>query len=303
MSDRLEVEVDGRTVVVARPDKVMFPGAGHTKADVVDFYRRVSGHLLPHLRDRPLTLRRFPDGAGEAGFFQKEASDHFPDWIERVAVDAPHSRGGVVHHVLCQDAATLVYLAGQAALELHPWLSRADAPDRPDRMVVDLDPADGTPLAEVRRAARAVRDVLRPLGLAAYLQASGGRGYHVVAPLDATSDTDVVLALARRVAQLLTDREPERYTTAQRTSERGDRILLDVGRNGRGQTTVAPYSLRARDGAPAATPIDWDELGRVRPDRYTLTSLPRRVARKPDPWSTMDRDAASAAAALERATT
>ncbi len=300
MSGGESLRVGDRDVALSHLDKVMYPGAGITKGDVVEYYRRAAEHILHHLRDRPLTLRRYPDGIDAAGFFQKEVSGHFPAWVERVSVDAASSSSGHVHHVLCQDAATLVYLANQGTLELHPWLSRVGALDRPDRMVVDLDPADGVPLADVRRAARDVRDALTRLGLTPFLQTSGGRGYHVTVPLDAVTHVDTVRELARGVADRLAAGRPDRYTTAHRKSERGRRVLLDVARNGWAQTAVAPYTLRARPGAPAATPLDWDELGRVRPDRYTLSSLPRRMARKADPWAAMAEDAGSAAEALAR---
>jgi bifunctional non-homologous end joining protein LigD len=157
-----------------------------------------------------------------------------------------------VRHVVCQDAATLVYLANQAAIELHIWPSTTDKPEHPDRLVIDLDPPDGTTVATLRAIARQVRDLYKKVGLTPFVQATGGRGFHIVAPLDRSADYEVVRALAADLVNHLAADQ----TTAQRKEKRGDRVFLDIGRNAYGQTFVAPYSLRARPGAPAATPLD-----------------------------------------------
>ncbi|NIH83030.1 non-homologous end-joining DNA ligase [Amycolatopsis viridis] len=287
-------------IEVSRPGKVFYPDGPVTKGDVVAYYRRVADVMVPHLRGRPLTLRRFPDGIGGDGWFQKEAPDWFPDWIRVESV--PTRDGGSVHHVVCDDAATLVYLANQAVLEFHVWTSTVDEPGRPDLVVIDLDPPAGVGVAELRGVARHARDVLGSLGLTAFVQTTGGRGFHVVAPLDRTSDHEVVLSFAREVADFLAAEDPARLTTQQRKSNRGDRIFLDVNRNGYAQTFVAPYSLRARPGAAVATPVDWAELGRAAPDGFDLRRVPRRLARKADPWRDLGVRAGSAAKALDRLT-
>ncbi|MDQ0377886.1 non-homologous end-joining DNA ligase [Amycolatopsis thermophila] len=285
-------------IEVSRPGKVLYPDGPVTKGDVVSYYRRVADVMLPHLRGRPLTLRRFPDGIGKQGWFQKEASDFFPDWMRVEAV--PTRDGGSVHHVICDDAATLVYLANQAVLEFHVWTSTVHDPGRPDLLVIDLDPPPGVGVAELRRVARRSRDVLGALGLSAFVQATGGRGFHVVAPLDCTSGHDEVLSFAREVADFLAAEDPARLTTQPRKDKRGDRIFLDVNRNGYAQTFVAPYSLRARPGAAVATPLDWAELGRVSPDGFDVRRVPRRLARKADPWRELGAHAGSARKALDR---
>lgn len=280
---------DSRTIEVSNPDKVFFPGEGITKGEVVDYYRRVAEVMLPHLEDRPLSMHRFPDGIGAESFFQKEVPDYFPDWVRRVTV---RKEGGRVTHVVCEDAPTLVYLADQACLTPHVWLSRADRPDHPDRLVLDLDPPDGG-VAETRSAAQATRDLLRELGLECFLMTTGSRGYHVMVPLDRRAGFDTVRGFARRVAQLLVAREPERLTTEHRKNRRGPRVFLDYFRNGYAQTTVAPYSLRARPGAPVATPIDWEELSGTDPESYTIRNLFRRLAQKHDPWERLPNQGAS----------
>jgi len=291
--------MDVGDVELSKPDKVFYPDSGLTKGEVVEYYRTVADAMVPHLLGRPLTLRRFPDGIEGEGWFQKEASDYFPDWVRVEPVPQRGEGGGTVHHAICTDAATLVYLANQAAIEFHVWPSTMDALDRPDLMVIDLDPPDGTPVSELRSVARRVRDLFGELGLKAYVQATGGRGFHVVTPLDARTAYDDVRALAREAADHLAAADPDRLTTQQRKAKRGDRIFLDTNRNGYAQTFVAPYSLRARPGAHVATPLDWNELGRAEPDGWDPAKIRARLARKEDPWRDMGAHAASAERARE----
>jgi bifunctional non-homologous end joining protein LigD len=279
---------------ISRPDKVLFPEPGLTKADLAAYYERVADVLLPHLARRPLVLHRFPDGIADGGFFQKQAPEGVP--VDTVTVPAQNDRGHV-DHLLVDDVEGLRYLANQAVVELHRWLSTADDLDHPDLLVVDLDPPKRRDLATLRKAARATRDLLGEIGLHPYLMTTGSRGYHVVAPLDRSADYTEARELARAVAERLAADAPDALTTEQRIAKRGNRIYLDVNRNAFAQTAVAPYSPRARPGAPVATPIDFAELGRVEPDGYDTTSVARRIARKADPWADMAGHAGSAAAA------
>nr|WP_232376769.1 ATP-dependent DNA ligase [Amycolatopsis aidingensis] len=189
------IEIAGHELRVGNEDKVFYPEPGLTKADVVDYYRRVAEVMVPHLRGRPLTLRRFPDGVDGEGWFQKEASGHFPDWLPVRAMPQRTDESSSVRHVVCEDAACLVYLADQASLELHVWPSTVDNPERPDRLVLDIDPPEGVRMADLRDTVRRTRDLLTELGLAAFLQATGGSGYHVVSPLDGNTGFDTVRAL------------------------------------------------------------------------------------------------------------
>ena len=289
MAARHAVEVDGRVIEIPRPEKVLFPNDGITKAELADYYLRVAPVMVPHLRGRPLMLQRFPDGIGAKGFYQKEASQHFPEWVRRVEVP---KAGGTVRHPVCDDAATLVYLAGQACITPHAWPSRVDRLDRPDRMIFDLDPP-GDRFDLVRRAARQARDLLDELGLVPYLMTTGSRGAHVVVPLDRSDDLEAVHAFSRAAARVLAARDPDRLTVEQRMAKRGDRLFVDVNRNGYAQTAVPPYAVRPLDGAPVATPIEWRELGAggMGSRRHTIRTVVRRLARTPDPWAAIDRDA------------
>ncbi len=274
-------------------DKVFFPEAGLSKGDVIEHYRTVAAEMLPHLAGRPLTMRRYPDGIEGGGFFQKDASDHFPDWVRVETV--PQRQGGTIRHVVCDDEDTLVYLANQATIEFHVWLSTMDDLEHPDLMVIDIDPPTGVPVRTLRAVARRLAGVYREVGLTPYVQATGGRGFHVVAPLDRSAEWDEARELSVALAEHVAAADPELLTTAQRKNKRGDRIFLDFNRNAYGQTFVAPFTLRARPSAGVATPITWDELSRVEPDGFTPERIRRR--RKKDPWADMAKHAASATAA------
>ncbi|MEZ4334752.1 MAG: non-homologous end-joining DNA ligase [Myxococcota bacterium] len=289
------IEIESHVLSLSNLDKVLFPDVGLTKGDLIDHYRGVAALLLPHARDRALTLHRFPDGIDQPGFYQQQRSSHFPDWIPGVTVPRVGDPGDEIPHVVCNDEATLVYLANQAVVTLHGWTSRCDRIDRPDRLVFDLDPPDGDSFAAVVVAARRVRDLMQAIGLTPFVMTTGSKGLHVVAPLDAGSDFDAVRSVARAMAEVLTRRHPDTLTIAQRKSERRDRLYLDVSRNAWGQTSVLPYSVRAKPGAPVATPVDWHEIGRkgFESRRYSVQNLRRRLARKDDPWADIDRHATS----------
>jgi bifunctional non-homologous end joining protein LigD len=271
-----------RTVDISRPDKPLFED-GTTKQDLADYYAAIAPAMLPHVADRPMNLERWPDGIEGRRLWQQQAPDYFPDWIKRVSVP---KEGGTVDHVVARDADTLVYLAGQAVITPHIWLSRSDRLDRPDRIIVDLDPAVDDADA-VREAAIWLGDLVREVGLEPFAMTTGSRGYHVVAPVQRRQDVDAVRRFARELARVAADRDSDRFTVEQRKAKRGDRIFLDVNRNGYAQTTVAPYSVRARPGAPVATPLRWDELSdpKTKPQRWTLRNAAKRVERDGDPWA------------------
>jgi bifunctional non-homologous end joining protein LigD len=278
--------VGGRTVQVTSVAKPFFPETGMTKGDLLAYYRDVAETMLPHLRGRPLNLQRFPNGVESKGFWQQGVGDHFPDWVRTVTVER-RGRGGTVDHVVCEDAASVVYLANLATVTFHAWTSTIEHLARPDLVVLDLDPDPDQGLEVVRAAARAVRAAGQELGLVPFVQTSGSKGYHVVMPLQPGPDVEVVRDFAAELAALVAARDPGRLTVEWRKEKRHGRLLLDTARNGYAQTIVAPYSVRPRPEAPVATPIDWNELGRVEPRSYTMANLRRRLARKPDPWTGM----------------
>ena len=275
------------TVETSREGKIFFPEAGLTKGDLIDYYRKVAKVMLVHTRNRPVMMQRFPDGIDGEGFYQKEAGNYFPDWLDRAKMD---KEGGTVVHPMINKAATLVYLADQACITPHLWLGRRDRPRHPDRLVFDLDPP-GDDFAPVRWTAVRLRDLLAELELPSWVMTTGSKGAHVVVVLDRSADFETVRGFAGKVATLLARRHPDRLTTEQRKEKRGDRLFLDVARNAYAQTAVAPYGVRALSGAPVATPLDWEELAgrRLHARSYTLVNLARRLGRKEDPWRLMGR--------------
>jgi bifunctional non-homologous end joining protein LigD len=284
------------SVEITHPDKLLFPDDGLTKADIAAYYEAVAEWMLPHIKNRPISMLRFPDGVGGHGFFHKNVPDYFPPWIKRVEVE---KRGGTLVHAVVCDADTLVYLVGQNMITPHIWLSRADRLRQPDRVVFDLDPAPGADFGAVRRAARRTGDLLRELGLEPFAQVTGSKGIHVWTPLRRRATFEDVRPFARGVAEVLTARHPDELTLEFRKAERGGRILVDVMRNAYAQTSVPPYAVRPLPGAPVATPISWDELSdsRLRANRWTVKNVLRRLATKGDPWA----DIGSYARGLARA--
>lgn len=295
--------LDGHAVEVTRPDKVLFPGGlsgSITKGDLIEYYRRIADVMLPHVAGRPVSMLRFPNGIEGERFFQKDAPDYFPGWIHTAEVA---KEGGTVTHVVIDDAATLVYLANQACITPHVWLSRVEHLDRPDRLIFDLDPpedAAGRNLRRLRQTVRWTRDLLKELGLEPFLMTTGSRGFHVVVPLVPEEGFAPVRAFAREAAETLVRRHPDRLTVETRKAKRGERVFVDYLRNGYAQTSVPPYAVRARPGAPVATPVDWGELAGLGPRRYTLVNLFRRLSHKADPWAGIDNHRTTLGEARER---
>jgi bifunctional non-homologous end joining protein LigD len=284
-------------VPITRPDKIMYPGAGISKADIANYYADVAQQMVPHMTDRPISMQRWPNGVGGFNFFEKKVPEHFPSWISTTRVDTANGRQDQV--VVC-DRASLVYLADQACLTPHIWLSTTATLNCPDQMIFDLDPS-ADDLSAIRRATRLVGRTLDELGLTSFIKTSGSRGYHVVVPLRPTTPFDTVRQFAEKLAAMLAADHPDLVTAEQRKDQRGDRVFVDVLRNSYAQTVVPPYALRGRAGAPVATPIDWDELSRVEPDHYDLNSVRNRLSQRACPWRDIQRHAqnlGSAASAL-----
>ncbi len=295
----LAIKAGRRTVEISRPEKPLF-GDGITKGDLAHYYQRIAEVMLPHIADRPLNLERYPDGIDGQKIFQQHASKHFPDWIKRVEVPA---RGHSVEHVVANDAATLVYLANQASITPHAWLSRRDRLNQPDRLIFDLDPHDASKPDEVRKAAQAIGELLREIGLVPWAMTTGSRGYHVTVPLRRGPDHDAVRAFAREFAQRAVQEDPDTFTIEQRKAKREGRILIDIQRNAYAHTAVAPYAVRARPGAPVATPLHWDELAdsNTHPTRWTLNDVSDRVKELgADPWREIAKSAQGLSAARKR---
>jgi bifunctional non-homologous end joining protein LigD len=273
--------------VITHPEKVLFPEDGITKGELAAYYEGVAPSLLPHLSGRPVTMERFPNGIGRPGFWQKDVSKGFPDWLERVEVP---KNDGTVHHPVVRDVRALLWLANQNCITPHVWTSRAPGLFQPDLCVFDLDPSRDEPDA-LRAAALGLRGLLEELGLPSWLKTSGSKGFHIVVPLDGKADFGAVHRFAHTIGTVLVARDPKRLTQEFSKADRGGRILVDTGRNGYSATFAAPYAVRARPGAPISAPCTWEEVesGEVGPRTYTLRTIADRVESAGDLWADLRR--------------
>ena len=262
-------------------DKVFWPDQGYTKGDLIRYYDRVAEHLLPYLHERPSHLLRYPDGVGGKAFYQKDLPDHTPEWIVSEEIPSGH-RGETIRYLIVNDAAALLFAANLGSIDIHPWLSRRTHRETPDWAVFDLDPGGG-PFSDVVRLARAFGKVLRGIGLRPYLKTSGATGLHIYVPLEPIYPYDVVRQFAEAVSTHVAGEHRDIATVERTTSRRRGRVYLDFLQNRRGQTVVPPYAARPVPAASVSAPLDWDELdGDLRPDRFTIATLPERLDRLGD---------------------
>ena len=277
-------------IEISHPDKVLFPDAGVTKRDLADYYARIAPRLLPYAKGRPLTLRVFPEGIEEAGFFNKNAPEHFPAFITRLRVPTRESGREATLMASADEAADLVFFAGQNAIELHAALSTQADLEKPDQVIFDFDPSDGD-FDKVRKVALTFNALLEERELPGFWKTTGSSGLHAHLPLRPEREFAKVKAWATTLARRLHDELPEDTTLEQRKDKRGDKVFIDVLRNDYGQTAVLPYSVRARQGAPVAMPLRADELENadLTPDRYTLKNAFQRLGQVEDPWQSFAR--------------
>lgn len=287
--------------MITHPEKVLFPDDGITKGDLAEYYEAVGAVMLPHLRNRPITMQRFPAGIAKKGFWQKSVEKGFPEWLERVEVG---KKGGVVHHPIVTDQRGLMWLTNQNTVTHHVWTSRVPDLDRPDLCVFDLDPSKDD-AAAVRQAAIELRDLLEELSLPSWIKTSGSKGFHIVVPLDGKTHIGEVARFAGAVGTLFVSRAPDRLTQEFSKVDRKGRIYVDTGRNGYGATFAAAYTVRATRGAPVSAPCTWKEVegGKVAPATFTLRNMPARVAKLGDVWADIKRRGRSLTKAIEKLST
>jgi bifunctional non-homologous end joining protein LigD len=294
---------DGDPVIVAgirisHPERVLYEELGLTKAALARYYESVAEWMLPELRERPLSLVRCPQGPGEGCFYQKNIDEKFPDEIERVPVEL----GGGGLYAAANSIGAVVGLVQMGVIELHTWGSTTRKLECPDRMVLDLDPDARLPWREVMGAAHHVRERLEDLGLESFVKTTGGKGLHVVVPLATRHDWDEVKAFSRALAESVVAERPQDFTAKAAKRDRARRIFIDWLRNAEGATAIAPYSVRARKGAPVATPLHWDEVGgRMKPEKYHAGNVARRLqGLHSDPWKQLRRKGQVLTAAMKR---
>lgn len=272
--------------MISHPEKILFPDDGITKGELAAYYRSVAPVMLPHLRRRPITMERYHRGISAPGFFQKDVSKGFPEWLKRVEVP---KKDGTVHHPIANDVRSLLWLANQNSITIHVWPSRVPNLYHPDICVFDLDPSHDDEFDLLRAAALNVRDLLAELGLPSWIKTSGSKGFHIAVPLDGKSDFGTVARFAHHVGKMLVQRDPDHLTQEFSKVDRGGRILVDTGRNGYSATFAAAYTVRAKAGAPVSAPCTWEEIerGEVHPRSFTLRGMMQRVAEVGDLWAEM----------------
>ena len=295
-TERVPLTVGKRQLSLSNLDKVLFPRDGYTKGDLIDYYRTVAQWLVPHLHDRPLTLQRYPDGIQGPSFFEKHLPKGIPDWVERTTLTSPEGHRAKTTYIVCNDEPTLVYVANLASIVLHLWTSRIETIEQPDYVFFDLDPGEQCTIKTLASVALAVRDQLASIGLTTLVKTSGGMGLHVVVPLAAGYTYEAAKMFAEIVATRLAHEHRDSIALERSVAKRDQRaVYFDFQQVGRGKTIVSPYSVRARDGAPVSTPLDWGEIEALARKRsgvpadvlaaYSIKTTPKRLARDGDLWA------------------
>ncbi len=274
---------------ISRPEKILFPGSKIDKKDVADYYHKVSKFMLPFMKDRPLALERYPDGIKDEGFYQKNASDYFPSYIKTQKIDQ-------TTYVIVNDKKSLLYLINQAVITFHGWMSTIDSINKPDKIVLDIDPPDSLKLEDVKAGAEYIKKILEHIGLEPYLMSTGIKGLHIVSPIKPELNFKEVKQFTRRLAELTVNSSPERFTIEQRKDKRENKIFIDHLRNERAQLSVIPYSLRPIENAPIAVPLKWKELKSFRHQNYIL----KHASRLKDSWKDFNKKRKSLKSAIKK---
>jgi DNA ligase D len=282
----IELEVGERLVRVSNPDKVLFPGRGETKLDLVRYYLSVGDGIVRALYERPTQLRRFPDGVEGEQIYQKRVPEKRPDWVETARVRFPSGRHA--DELCVTELAQVAWAANLAVVDFHPWPSRRRDTERPDELRIDVDPQPGTTFEDGKRVAALVREVLAEIGFVGWPKTSGNRGIHVACRIEPRWEFPVVRRCALAFAREVERRLPELVTTAWWKEERGERVFIDYNQNARDRTIASAYSVRARPDATVSTPVTWDELPDVETEDFTMATVPQRFARLGDVQAGID---------------
>lgn len=291
--DTQKIKIDNHIIMLSHENKIMFPKdriskTNITKHDVIEYYKNIAKFMVPHMKNRAVSMLRLPEGLKGESFYQKDIPESFPSWIKRVSI--PKMEGGYNRMVVCNNAATLVYLANQCCITPHLWLSCVDKLNYPNRMIFDLDPSGENEFTEICNAAIALKKIFESIGMTPFVMTTGSRGLHVVVPITRRDNFDTVRAFAHKIADQLVSLDPQHLTTEIRKNKRHGRIYVDVGRNAYAQTSVAPYAIRAKPGAPVATPLQWKELSdkKLTAQKYNIKNIFERLDLYGDLWKDID---------------
>jgi DNA ligase D len=272
----MKFKVGRREVNISNPDKIFFPKRKLRKIDLVEYYLDVAPHVLNHVQRRPMQMLRYPDGAEEWFFYQKRVPANHPDWLETVHIKFPSGRSA--DFPVSNEPAALAWIVNLGCIDLHTWHSRVDDVDRPDYLLIDLDPSEGNPWRHVRKIALVVKDVMDELGLTSFPKTSGSTGLHILAPIKPELGFPEVRRFAKAIAQEVERRidDQEVATTTWKVADRRG-VFVDYGQNSRDRTIASAYSIRPTPDARASAPLNWDEVSSVRPERFTLTTMRKRI--------------------------
>jgi len=282
-----DMNTNGQSIQLRHSNKILFPNSGITKDDLMVYYEKIAENMLPYLKNRPLTMQRFPKGIADEGFFQKNASQYFPDWIKTEEV---RKVGGWVNQVICDTKETLLYLVSQYVVTFHTSLSTINRIEYPDKLIFDLDPLQEN-FGLAIEGAKALRNLLEnKLHFDTFLMTTGSKGLHVVVPLKQKEDFSEIHAFAKAVSNYIANENPDKFTTAIRKDKREGRLYIDFLRNSYGQTSVAPYSVRAIEKAPVATPLYWSELEdeKLNAQLWNIQNIFKRLEQIEDPWKNFE---------------
>lgn len=291
---KVKIKSGRYTIETSNDDKILFGKSGITKGELINYYDYIAPIMIPYCDHRPISMHRFPNGIHKEGFFQKDASDYFPDWIKTVSIRK--QTDGAVNYVIIDKPATLIYLANQACITPHIWLSRADKLKNPDRMIFDLDPSwKNFSFTDIQQTAKEIKKILDSCDLPTFYMLTGSRGVHIIVPLKRIHTFEETRAFAHDVAALLAQKFPQHMTIQINKKKRGKRIFIDWLRNSFGATTVAPYAVRAHEGAPVAMPITCKELllSGMHSQKYNIKNIKKRIRKVGDLWETIEKNAVS----------
>ncbi|MBN2479640.1 MAG: non-homologous end-joining DNA ligase, partial [Parachlamydiales bacterium] len=280
---------------VSNPKKILFPKDKITKKEFVEYYKKIAKKMIPLIKDRPISLKRFPDGIEGKKFFQKKTLDYYPKWIKTILVK--REKKAPIKMPLINDLDSLLYIANQVG-EIHIWLSKKNKQNKPDRLVFDLDPPSND-FQKVVQAAKDFKKLLDDLNLPSFFMTTGSKGLHIIIPIKPQNDFDTVRDFAKKIALILTQKYPEKYTAETRKEKRKDRVFIDYLRNGFAQTTIAPYSVRAIEKAPIATPIEFNELSKIfNSQNFNVKNIFKKQSK--NPFSTLNSNAVSIKSAINK---
>ncbi|NBI07801.1 non-homologous end-joining DNA ligase [Senegalia massiliensis] len=277
------MKINNKNINIKNENKIIFPKSNISKKDLINYFLKISNYIIPHIENRPLTMHRFPNGINDINFYEKQIPSYFPSWFDRV--DIKNKDKGHTIYPLCNNKHSLVYLANQACISQHIWLSKKDSLDYPDKIIFDLDPPENKDFNLVIKAAKDLKTLLDYKKLSAYVMTTGSKGLHIVVPIIQEYDFEETRHFSKNIAKELVEKNSDLYTIEQRKDKRNNKIFIDYLRNSYGQTSIAPYSIRDKDNAPIATPIDWDELDTtLSATKYNISNIFRRLGQKDDPW-------------------